>query len=134
MYFHRSELHHRIEQRLEERLAAGMLDEVGKLHDNNVSWERLDSFGLEYRYLSRYLQGYFSLEERKEELLAKIRRFAKGQDAWFRKMEREGIKIHWFKPEEQDEASELVEIFLSGKILPPPKFRLKDIHYGPVTS
>ena len=53
----RETLRRRITARLEARLAAGMIDEVRALQEKGLGWERIDSFGLEYRYIGRYLQG-----------------------------------------------------------------------------
>jgi len=127
----RKEMHRRIEARLDERLAAGMLEEVARLHDAGLSWERLEYFGLEYRHVALHLQGRMSLREMRDSLLAKIRQFAKRQDSWFRKMEREGLSIHWFSPEDRENASKLVTLFLAGGELPALEFRLKDVMYGP---
>ena len=134
VFYPRREVHRRIEERLDRRLAAGMIDEVKQLHDRGVSWERLEFFGLEYRYIGRYLQGELSRAEMRDQLLFHIRKFAKRQDIWFRKMEREGRNIYWLDRAAQAEAPELIRRHLAGEPLPEPVIRIKDIHYGPVTS
>ena len=109
----RAEIHRRIEARLDERLASGMLDEVRFLHEKrNVPWEKLESFGLEYREVSRHLQGKTAFREMRDRLLVKIRQFAKRQDTWFRKMQKEGVEIQWLSPEELDRAEQLCREFL----------------------
>ena len=118
VYYHRSEVHQRIERRLDQRLKDGLIEEVENLHKNGLSWERLDFFGLEYRYVSLFLRGQMSMERMRETLLAKIRRLARSQDIWFRKMEREGIVIHWTSGGDMDTVSGLVDAFLAGG--PPP--------------
>lgn len=130
-YFPRERVHARIARRLDARLAEGLLDEVKTLHSQGVSWERMDWLGLEYRYVARYLTGALSYEDMREALLAKIRRFCKSQDAWYRKMERSGKLIHWLPEGNEDEAVALVASFLSGETLPPPQISLKDTLYGP---
>ena len=55
-YYPRKTVRERIEIRLDERLSLGLVEEVRMLHENGVSWEKLDWFGLEYRYVSRYLK------------------------------------------------------------------------------
>jgi tRNA dimethylallyltransferase len=50
-------LYKKIKARLQQRLKAGMVKEVKKLKQQGLSWQRLESFGLEYRYI--YLQHYF---------------------------------------------------------------------------
>lgn len=86
----------RIARRLRERLDAGLIAEVEQLHANGVSWERLDQLGLEYRFVSAYLQGTIADKDALFEKLAlAIGQFAKRQETWFRGMERKGIAIRW---------------------------------------
>jgi len=85
----------RITARLHERLNNGMIEEVELLLKNGVTHERLDSFGLEYRFISHYLQGQLSRDEMAETLNTAIHQFAKKQMTFFRNMEKHGIKIHW---------------------------------------
>lgn len=89
----------RIRQRLEQRLQEGMVDEVQKLLDNGVPPERLLRYGLEYRYVTLYLQKQLSYDEMVEKLNIAIRQFAKRQMTWFRRMERNGTEILWINPE-----------------------------------
>ena len=72
-----------------------MIDEVQSLHDAGLGWERLFYFGLEYRYIGLYLQGRMAYHEMCRTLETKIHQFAKRQETWFRRMERQGIRIHW---------------------------------------
>ena len=76
----------RIDQRLQARIDAGMIDEVANLRAAGVSDEFLDRLGLEYRYILRYLTGEIpTLEGLKDELGRAIKRFAKRQMVWFKK-------------------------------------------------
>ncbi len=104
----RSVLRQRITSRLEERLKHGMIEEVKRLHAAGLSWERLDSFGLEYRYISQYLQNLISFDEMKNKLNTAIHQFAKRQETWFRRMERKGIGIKWIQANEYDLLKESV--------------------------
>ena len=90
-----------------------MIEEIQNLHKQGVSWEKLESFGLEYREVSRFLHGETLFPDMRDQLLIKIRQFAKRQDTWFRKMEREGVAIHWLPPENIEEAETLCREFLS---------------------
>ena len=55
--FPRKTVRERIAARLDNRLANGMIEEVKRLHDQeNVPFDKLESFGLEYREISRYCQ------------------------------------------------------------------------------
>ncbi|MHB9139172.1 MAG: tRNA (adenosine(37)-N6)-dimethylallyltransferase MiaA [Victivallaceae bacterium] len=135
VYFPRQEVHRRIEERLDRRLKAGMIEEVEQLHQRGVSWARLEFFGLEYRFIALYLQGKLCYEEMRNQLLYRIRQFAKRQDIWFRKMERQGQTIYWIDPAANSpDPFKLVEDFLAGRPLPPPQISIKDIFYGPKTS
>ncbi len=112
--FTRAEVRERIAVRLDARLDAGLIDEVRNLHDQSgMSWERLDWLGLEYRFIARHLQGLLTFQEMHDSLLAHIRQFAKRQDGWFRKFEREGHHIHWIPNGNPEMASDLVRDFLA---------------------
>ena len=91
----RSVLRNRITKRLEERLENGMIEEVAGLHAAGMSWLKLESFGLEYRFISKYLQKQFAYDEMKNRLNIAIHQFAKRQETWFRRMERKGLQITW---------------------------------------
>ncbi len=84
----------RIERRLRDRLAAGMIEEVVQLRERGVSDQRLEKLGLEYRYVSRYLRGEIcSEEEFIGQLGIAIRQYAKEQMTWFRRDSR----IYWLE-------------------------------------
>jgi tRNA dimethylallyltransferase len=89
----------RINERLNARLTAGMVEEVKALLDGGLSAESLEYYGLEYKYITNYLQGKLGYENMVEQLNISIRQFAKRQMTWFRKMEREGTLIHWISGE-----------------------------------
>jgi tRNA dimethylallyltransferase len=88
-------LHSRIEKRLRERLEQGMVEEVKRLHDEGVSWKRLEGFGLEYRWCARFLQGIVSREEMRTNLLRDSKHYAKHQLTFLRRLERTGIPLEW---------------------------------------
>jgi tRNA dimethylallyltransferase len=93
----RSTLRQRITVRLKERLEQGMIEEVMNLHDTGLTWTKLESFGLEYRFISQYLQRKISFDEMTNKLNAAIHQFAKRQETWFRRMEKKGIVINWLQ-------------------------------------
>ncbi len=101
----------RIERRLRRRLDEGMTAEVQRLLDEGVPPERLMRFGLEYRHVTRFLMHQCSEEEMFRDLFTDIRRFAKRQMTWFRRMERNGVAIHWIDAMQPVEAmaDELLE-------------------------
>ena len=82
----RETLKRRIDERMEMRLAQGMIEEVQGLLDAGVSKAFLVRLGLEYRYITQYLTGEIATkEEMVDELLKAIKRFAKRQMTWFRR-------------------------------------------------
>ncbi|MCR5004132.1 MAG: tRNA (adenosine(37)-N6)-dimethylallyltransferase MiaA [Bacteroidales bacterium] len=85
----------RIDRRLEERLAEGMVEEVKGLLDAGVDSSVLMGYGLEYKFITQYILGINSYEEMKTLLGTAIHQFAKRQMTWFRGMERKGVRIHW---------------------------------------
>lgn len=85
----------RIERRLQERLANGMVEEVAALRSRGVSDVRLEKLGLEYRYISRYLRNETrTLDDLRRQLGTAIRQFAKEQMTWFKRDSR----IVWLDP------------------------------------
>lgn len=131
VYFPRLEVRKRIEQRLDARFDAGMVDEIKNLHASGVSYERLEFYGLEYREISAFLQGRVTFEEMRNNLLNRIRQFAKRQDIFFRKLEREGIDIHWIERADFYTASQLVSDFLENRAIGKPQFRLSEHKNAP---
>lgn len=89
-----------IKKRLDERFSQGMIEEAENLHKQGFSYERMERLGLEYRFISEYLEGKItSKEELSEKLYTAICQFAKRQETWFRGMERKGVKINWLTKE-----------------------------------
>ena len=75
----------KIHLRLLSRMRGGMLAEVKRLHTRGLSWKRMESFGLEYRWLARYLQNKITKEEMLEKLELDIWHYAKRQRTWFKR-------------------------------------------------
>lgn len=89
----------RIDSRLDARLEEGLVEEVKGLLDSGVPGETLISYGLEYKFVTLYLQGEMTFGEMREKLATAIHQFAKRQMTWFRGMERSGALIHWVSPD-----------------------------------
>ncbi|MFC4210832.1 tRNA (adenosine(37)-N6)-dimethylallyltransferase MiaA [Pedobacter lithocola] len=81
--------------RLEQRLQNGMVEEVKNLLAMGVSKEMLVFYGLEYKFIASYLSGDINYEDLKVKLGNAICQFAKRQNTFFRKMEKDGVKINW---------------------------------------
>ncbi|BCR03341.1 tRNA dimethylallyltransferase 2 [Desulfuromonas versatilis] len=88
-------LRRRITARLKERLEQGMIEEVQGLHAAGVAWETLEFYGLEYRFIAQHLKGELNRNDMIQKLGSAIHQFAKRQETWFRRMERQGTAIHW---------------------------------------
>ena len=108
----RETLKQRIDERLERRLRDGMVQEVQGLLDAGVSREFLMKLGLEYRYLTRYLDGELTYEQMVLELGNAIKKFAKRQVTWFKKYP----AIHWLdmRADPAAQAAALIDRFLDG--------------------
>ena len=72
-----------------------MIDEVQQLLDSGVNPNQLIRYGLEYKFLTQYLQHQWDYDTMVQRLNVAIHQFSKRQMTWFRKMEREGFNIHW---------------------------------------
>jgi len=108
----RSTLRQSITVRLKERLEQGMIEEVIKLHTAGLAWTKLESFGLEYRFISQYLQRKITFDEMTNKLNTAIHQFAKRQETWFRRMEKKGVVINWLQSNDYSLLKESVMKFL----------------------
>lgn len=132
-------LEKRIEKRLDQRLKPsfakatagkrGMIKEIEELHKQGVSWKRLDSFGLEYRWVSKWLinklripnyglktksvnskfvirNSEFKKSDEYQILLNEIIKYSKRQMTWFKRNK----DIHWIN--NKKEALSLASAFL----------------------
>lgn len=96
-----------IKKRILKRIKQGMIDEVKALHDKKrIPWEKLDEFGLEYRWIAKYLQNQISKDEMLMHLEADIWRFSKHQMSWFNKDK----NIRWIN--KASNAKKLINAFL----------------------
>lgn len=91
----------RIHARLEARFNQGMISEIEQLHSRGISWERLDAFGLEYRWISRFLRNTISLNEMKERLFFDSIHYAKRQMTWIRRWQRQGAALRTVETPEE---------------------------------
>lgn len=110
----REKIKENITKRLMLRLQSGMIEEVESLINSGIPYEKLDFFGLEYKFIGRYLKGDLNYNDMYQKLNSAIHKFAKRQMTWFRKMEREGINIHWIEKGNEDTAYIIIENFLTS--------------------
>ena len=89
----REELYKKIDQRVDDRMNNGMIEEVERLRQEGVKDEWLVNLGLEYKWITEYLQGKWPREEMTERLKGATHAFARRQMTWFRRDKR----IKWIK-------------------------------------
>jgi tRNA dimethylallyltransferase len=95
----------RIRDRLRQRLEEGLIEEVEDLIRRGVGPDRLDSLGLEYRYVGQFLErGIANRNDLYQKLASAICAFAKRQETWFRRMESRGTAIRWIDEGDVDVA------------------------------
>ena len=104
MHLERDQCRKRIKHRLDQRLEAGMVQEVQSLLERGIPPEDLIYYGLEYKFITNYLLGNINYNTMTEKLYIAICQFSKRQMTWFRRMQRNNIKIHWIDAMKPDEA------------------------------
>lgn len=85
----------RITDRLKRRIDDGLLEEVQGLLDQGIPSDKLKFYGLEYKYATAYLLGEMDYPTFYQRLNTEIHRYAKRQMTFFRKMEKDGLPMHW---------------------------------------
>jgi tRNA dimethylallyltransferase len=105
----RDEIKKYITGRLKARLNERMIEEVETLIKSGITKEKLEFFGLEYKFVSRYLSGELNYNDMFQKLNSAIHRFAKRQMTWFRKMEREGVNINWIDGPDVNAGIKIIE-------------------------
>ncbi len=104
----REELKENISKRLKQRLENNMIDEVKNLIDEGLTYERLFSLGLEYKFIALHIKGELNYNDMYQKLNSAIYDFAKRQIKWFRKMGREGVEINWIEGPDIEKSKELI--------------------------
>jgi tRNA dimethylallyltransferase len=89
----REALYQRIDQRIEQMMALGLLDEVKRLVAAGYGWDLPAMSGLGYRQMGQYLRGEVSLAEAVALIKKESRRFVRQQYNWFRL---DDPQINWF--------------------------------------
>ena len=111
-----------IHKRLSKRIKK-IVTEVKNLHNNGVSFKRLEELGLEYRFVAQYIQNKTSFDTAQDlsayqEMINRIQKesehFAKRQMTWFKRDKR----ISWVK--NYKEANKLINKFLKNSYIPKP--------------
>ena len=107
----REVLFDRIEKRMDKWFNDGIFEEIKNAHCKlNVPWTRLESFGLEYKWCTRYVRGQISFDEMRTNTIRDLKGYAKRQETWIRRWERQGAEIHRVK--KTSEVAKLCKDFL----------------------
>ena len=109
--FERDVIRKKISIRLLQRLEEGLIEEVKNLIKDGISYERLESIGLEYKFVSYYLKKQITIDELIIKLTTAIQQFAKRQLSWYRRMERRSLKINWIKNADYNIALDVIRKF-----------------------
>ena len=99
----REELYARINQRVDEMMAGGLLEEVKTMYPKR-SLNALNTVG--YKELFDYIDGRWPLEEAVERIKGNTRRYARKQLTWYKK----DNQIRWFHP---DEITTIIDYIIS---------------------
>ncbi|MBO4896021.1 MAG: tRNA (adenosine(37)-N6)-dimethylallyltransferase MiaA [Prevotella sp.] len=91
----REELYNRINQRVDQMMAEGLLDEAKSLYPMR-HMNALNTVG--YKEMFAYLDGTWTLGEAVERIKGNTRRYARKQLTWYKKDE----QIRWFHPNEKE--------------------------------
>lgn len=89
----------RITARLNFRLENGLIEEVETLLKSGLHPEELIYYGLEYKFIVDYLMDRYDFDTFVKLLETAIHQYAKRQMTFFRKMEKDGLKINWIDGE-----------------------------------
>ena len=88
----RQKLYGRIEERVDEMMAQGLVEEVRRLKEMGCTADMVSMQGLGYKEILAYLDGKSTLEEAVYRIKLNTRHFAKRQLTWFRR-ERDVIML-----------------------------------------
>ena len=108
----RETLYRRIDERVDQMIRDGLVEEVQALLDEGIPREATSMQGLGYKEIASYLAGEIPLEEAIRILKRDTRHFAKRQLTWFRR-ERDVI---WIKKEDFDHDEDRILAFMEEKI------------------
>lgn len=112
----RDVLDQRIAQRVDRMWAAGLVGEVRRLEEQGLREGRTASRALGYAQVLRFLDGELTEEQAREATVRATRRFARRQDAWFRKDER----VVWLPADAPDLVERAVALVASQEVSAAP--------------
>ncbi|MEI7677591.1 MAG: tRNA dimethylallyltransferase, partial [Bacteroidales bacterium] len=102
----REELYERINRRVDEMMAQGLLEEAKALYPHK-QLNALNTVG--YKEFFNYFEGNYTLDEAVDKIKQNSRIYSKKQMTWFKR----DTDIHWFHPDQEAEISEFINDYLS---------------------
>jgi tRNA dimethylallyltransferase len=110
----RAELYRRIDRRVDDMLAGGLVGEVEKLMEMGYDLYLPAMSGIGYRQIGEYLRGEITLDDARRKIKTETHRFARHQYAWFRLNDG---RIHWvdITREADSEVARAVKEFVESK-------------------
>lgn len=105
LYLNREELYERINLRVDEMLAKGLIEEVLWLKKKGYGLQHNAMQALGYKQVMYYLDGFLSKGEMINEIKKETRRYAKRQYTWFKKDSR----IQWINIKEFQDKADILE-------------------------
>lgn len=111
----RKVLYERINQRVDEMLSQGLVEEVRSLLEKGYGKDLVSMRGIGYKEIIAYLEGSMDYDQAVSLLKQNTRRFAKRQYTWFLKDE----NVKWFrmdKAEEIDNTIKDIETYISTRL------------------
>ena len=103
-----------ITRRLKSRLKNGLIEEVKNLLKLKLSHDRLNYFGLEYKYIGHYLSGNLNYNDMYQKLNTAIHQYSKRQMTFFRRMEKRGIHINWINEPNMQHVERILAKYYQG--------------------
>ena len=104
----------KITRRLKSRLKNGLIEEVKNLLKLELSHDRLNYFGLEYKYIGHYLSGNLNYNDMYQKLNTAIHQYSKRQMTFFRRMEKRGIHINWINEPNMQHVERILAKYYQG--------------------
>ena len=101
-------LKEKIEKRIRTRMKQGMIEEAENIQKKGISWDRLESLGLECRFASNLLQEKINKKEFVEQLAQSTWKYTKRQRTWFKRNK----NIQWIDARDKKALKEIGDAVL----------------------
>ena len=111
----RNELYRIIDQRVDNMIERGLVEEVKKLVSMGYNFEPAAMSGIGYRQIGMFLKGKSTLDSAIQQIKFETHRFVRHQYAWFKLTD---DRIKWFdiQYDTNSEITALVSEFLEGRV------------------